>query len=231
MPEIRFDAVSLSSGDTVLLEPFTATLTEQRIGLIGPNGSGKSTLLRLINGLSTPTSGDVVVNGISVRRDPRSVRRAVGFIFSNADDQIIMPTVGEDVGFSLTRFRLSTDERAERIQALLERVGLDGKADQAPHTLSGGEKQLLALASVLAVEPEIIVADEPTTLLDMRNRLRLASEFATLSQQLIVATHDLELLTDFDRVLYINNGRVVADGAPPEVVDRYLADATGTADA
>ena len=228
MPEIRFDSVAVSYGDSLILEPFTLTLSEHRIGLIGPNGSGKSTLLRLINGLTEPTTGRVYVDSHAVADHVKEVRRLVGFIFSNADDQIIMPTVAEDIGFSLSRLKLSPQQRAERVDSLLNRVGLSGMGDRAPHSLSGGEKQLLALAAVLATEPTIIVADEPTTLLDLNNRRRLAREFGTVDQQLIVATHDLDLLRDFDRVIYINDHRIAADGSPDQVIATYLTDVETT---
>lgn len=223
MPQIRFDRVSVSYDglDQPVLSDITLELNEHRIGIIGSNGSGKSTLARLINGLGDPSSGRVLVDGEDVLKHGRQIRRRVGFVFSDAENQIVMPQVRDDVAFSLRRLKLPRDQRAARVDAALARFGLSDLADASPHTLSGGQKQLLALASVLVIEPELIIADEPTTLLDLRNRRRIAHEFSRLDQQLIVVTHDLDLLSDFDRVLCIDHGRVIADGAPAEVIDHY----------
>lgn len=223
MPQIRFEDVSVryEGVPDPVLDRITLELTEHRVGIIGANGSGKSTLARLINGLGEPTSGRVFVDGSEVARHGREIRRRVGFVFSDAENQIVMPQVRDDVAFSLRRLKLSRAERAARVDAALHRFGLTELADASPHTLSGGQKQLLALAAVLVIEPDLIIADEPTTLLDLRNRLRIAEEFSRLPQQLIVVTHDLELLEDFDRVLCLDGGQIVADGSPEEVCGFY----------
>nr|WP_051063978.1 ABC transporter ATP-binding protein [Corynebacterium doosanense] len=206
-----------------ILGPVSLTITESRVGIIGANGSGKSTLARLFNGLATPTEGTVLVNDQDVRTSRKQVRSLVGFIFSDADNQIIMPRVRDDVLFSLRRRGLPKSERLRRADEVLARFDLTEHADDSPHTLSGGQKQMLALASVLVLDPEIIVADEPTTLLDLRNRLRIAEEFRRLEQQLIVVTHDLDLLADFDRVICLDEGQVIADGAPRDAIDTYVS--------
>ncbi|HJG47052.1 energy-coupling factor ABC transporter ATP-binding protein, partial [Corynebacterium variabile] len=136
--------------------------------------------------------------------------------------QIIMPTVAEDVAFSLRGTGLSRSETADAVTEALASVGLSGKEDQSPHLLSGGEKQMLALASVTALEPAVIVADEPTGLLDLVNRNRLRRRFDALTQQLVVVTHDLELAADADRTLCIDDGRIIDDGAPAEVISGYI---------
>ncbi|MCS5479180.1 energy-coupling factor ABC transporter ATP-binding protein [Corynebacterium sp. YIM 101645] len=223
MPAITFDNVSVVfDGDiSPTLDQVNLELTEHRIGVIGANGSGKSTLARLINGLGSPTSGQVSMDGRDVDKYGREIRRRVGFVFSDAENQIVMPQVRDDVAFSLRRLKLSRAERDARVDAALDRFGLTPLAEASPHTLSGGQKQLLALAAVLVIEPELIIADEPTTLLDLRNRVRIAREFAALEQQLIVVTHDLDLLEDFDRVICLDNGRIIADGNPREVCAHY----------
>lgn len=223
MPTVTFEDVSVTfDGDShPTLDRISLTLSEHRIGIIGANGSGKSTLARLINGLGEASTGRVLVDGRDVARHGRDVRRRVGFVFSDAENQIVMPQVRDDVAFSLRRLKLSRAERDTRVEAALARFGLAQLADNSPHTLSGGQKQLLALASVLVIEPDLIIADEPTTLLDLRNRDRIAREFAGLAQQLIVVTHDLDILAGFDRVLCLDGGRVVADGAPAEVCAHY----------
>ncbi|MDK4310602.1 ABC transporter ATP-binding protein [Corynebacterium accolens] len=221
MPTIDFSSVTVSFDETVVLDDINLILSEQRIGVIGQNGGGKSTLTRLINGLGEPTAGTVTVDGINPSEQGKKVREKVGFVFSDAENQIVMPNVRDDIAFSLRRFKLPKDERTARVDAALERFGLLEFAERSPHTLSGGQKQLLALAAVLVIDPVLIIADEPTTLLDLRNRDRIKREFAQLDQQLIVVTHDLEFLTDFDRVICIDDHKVAADGAPQEVIDFY----------
>ncbi|MER0090080.1 energy-coupling factor ABC transporter ATP-binding protein [Corynebacterium sp. KPL2680] len=221
MPTIDFSSVTVTFDETVVLDDINLTLSEQRIGIIGQNGGGKSTLTRLINGLGEPSAGTVTVDGISPSEEGKKVREKVGFVFSDAENQIVMSNVRDDIAFSLRRFKLSKAERTARVDAALERFGLLDFAERSPHTLSGGQKQLLALAAVLVIDPVLIIADEPTTLLDLRNRGRIKREFAQLDQQLIVVTHDLEFLTDFDRVICIDDHKVAADGAPQEVIDFY----------
>lgn len=221
MPNIQFSDVSVSYDGRPILENINLQLTEQRIGIIGANGGGKSTLIRLINGLGAPTTGTVTVDGLDVATQGRDVRRRVGFVFSDAENQIVMPNVRDDVAFSLRRLKLSRPERNRRVTEILKRFHLTEHADKSPHILSGGQKQLLALAAVLVIEPDVVIADEPTTLLDLKNRKALRKEFDTLTQQLIVVTHDLDFLDGFERVLCIDNHRVTADGTPEEVITYY----------
>ncbi|MCQ9336343.1 energy-coupling factor ABC transporter ATP-binding protein [Corynebacterium phoceense] len=221
MPKVEFRRVGVSYDETLILDDINLTLTEQRIGIIGENGGGKSTLTRLINGLGEPTTGTVTVDGLNVAEHGKEIRQKVGFVFSDAENQIVMPEVRDDVAFSLRRFKLPKAERNQRADAALNRFGLADRAEQSPHTLSGGQKQLLALAAVLVIDPVLIIADEPTTLLDLRNRDRIKREFAKLEQQLIVVTHDLEFLSDFDRVICIDDHHVAADGTPDEVISFY----------
>ncbi|WP_018297986.1 energy-coupling factor ABC transporter ATP-binding protein [Corynebacterium lubricantis] len=223
MPTITFSNAAVEYDGTTILHPVELSLDEQRIGIIGSNGSGKSTLARLINGLISPTSGSVSYDGLRTDKDGKQIRKRVGFVFSDAESQIIMPRVADDVAFSLRGRKLSKDEKHSLVQDMLTRFQLESHSDDSPHTLSGGEKQLLALASVLILEPETIIADEPTTLLDLRNRRRIAREFAALEQQLIVVTHDLDLIADFDRVLVLDNGKVCFDGDAQAAGDFYTA--------
>ena len=223
MSEIVFEHVSHRFDAEPVVDDVSLRLVEHRIGIVGANGSGKSTLARMINGLVTPTAGRVEVDGLDVARHGREVRRRVGFVFTNADTQIVMPTVREDVAFTLRRHRLSPAGAAARVDATLDRFGLADLADRPAHRLSGGQKQLLAIAAVLVAEPALIVADEPTTLLDARNARRIAEHFAALEQQLIVVSHQLELLESFDRVIVMEAGRVVADGEPASALAAYRA--------
>ncbi|WP_353951405.1 ABC transporter ATP-binding protein [Knoellia sp. S7-12] len=227
MPHIRVDSVSHSFGDGSAWRPvlvdLDVTLTEPRIGIVGANGSGKSTFVRLLNGLVHPDSGTVTVDGRDTVRDGREVRRRVGFCFTDPDAQIVMPTVAEDIAFGLRRRGLSKDEVRARSERALTAYGLAGHADHPAHLLSGGQKQLLALASVLVTEPDLLVLDEPTTLLDLRNAAMVRRVVDGLSQQVVLVTHHLDLLDGFDRVLVFDEGRIVHDGAPTEAVAAYRA--------
>ncbi|MCK8616566.1 energy-coupling factor ABC transporter ATP-binding protein [Gordonia sp. C13] len=218
---IEFTNVSHAYDDRVVLRDVSLDLTENRIGIVGANGSGKSTLARMINALVVPASGTVTVDGLDVSRNKREVRRRVGFIFSDPDRQIIMPTVIEDIELSLRRTDLDKKQRAARALEVLDRFGLGEHADHPAQRLSGGQKQLLALASIFVTDPAIIVADEPTTLLDLRNTRMLTDVFATLDEQLIVVSHDLDILDGFDRVIVIDDGRVVADDEPSPALAYY----------
>jgi biotin transport system ATP-binding protein len=221
MPEIRFAAVHHRFGSRVVLDGVDLVLTEHRIGIVGANGSGKSTLARMINGLVSPTGGQVTVDGQDTTTKGRDVRRRVGFVFTDPDNQIVMPTVAEDVAFSLRRSGLSKAEIADRVTAALDRFGLADHVDHPTHLLSGGQKQLLALAAVLITGPDVVVADEPTTLLDLRNARMVNDLLAGLREQVVLVTHHLDLLDGFDRVVVLDAGRVVADGSPVQAVETY----------
>lgn len=204
-----------------LLADLDLDLTEPRIAVIGANGSGKSTFLRLLNGLVTPTRGRVRVDELDTIDDVRAVRRRVGFVFTDPLAQLVMSTPVEDIELSLRRTVRDRRERERRAMALLEARGLGHVARQSIYDLSGGERQQVALASVLAVEPQVVVADEPTTLLDLRNRERLRQTLAALPQQVVFSTHDLDFALGADRALVIADGRLAYDGAPAEAVAHY----------
>jgi biotin transport system ATP-binding protein len=220
---IELRGVGHRYGDRTVLADVDLRLTERRIGVIGANGSGKSTFARLLNGLVLPTSGTVLVDGLDTRTAVREVRRRVGFVFQDPDAQIVHPTVAEDAAYGLENQGVPPAERDERVAEVLARYGLAGHADHPAHLLSGGQKQLLAIAGVLVMRPARIVFDEPTTLLDLVNTHRVAAVIEELEQQVVVLTHHLELLDRFDRVLVIDAGRVVADGPADSSVAAYRA--------
>ncbi|KFA89049.1 energy-coupling factor ABC transporter ATP-binding protein [Archangium violaceum] len=219
---IRLHAVSHHFGERPVLEGLDLTLSERRIAVVGGNGSGKSTFARLLNGLLVPERGQVLVEGLDTRKDARAIRRKVGFVFQNPDHQIVLPTVEEDLAFGLKNLKLPPADISTRVTAVLRRYGLEDFRHHPAHLLSGGQKQLLALSSVLVMEPRYIVFDEPTTLLDLRNKRRLAQAIHELPQTAIVVSHDLELLRDFDRVLVFDAGRVVVDDVPSVALDAYV---------
>ncbi|MFE0101542.1 energy-coupling factor ABC transporter ATP-binding protein [Streptomyces sp. NPDC059009] len=219
---IRLDDVSVRFGPRTVLDSLTVELTEQRIGVIGANGSGKSTFARLLNGLVLPSDGTVHVGDQDTARHARAIRRRVGFVFQNPDNQIVLPIVEEDMAFGLKNTGVPRKEIPGRVMAQLERFGIEALAQRPSHALSGGEKQLVALAAVLVMEPDTVVLDEPTTLLDLRNRNLIRDAIAALPQQAVVLTHDLDLLAGYDRVLVIDAGRIVHDGKPETAVPWYV---------
>lgn len=225
MSRIELDRVTVrfpvAGGDVVVLEETSLSLTEPSIALIGANGSGKSTLARLLNGLVTATTGRVTVDGLDVARDGREVRRKVGFVFTDPAAQLVMPTAAEDVALSLRRHHRDKRLRRAAAETLLASYGLEGLGDRSVHTLSGGQRQLLALAGVLAIEPDVVVADEPTTLLDLANARRIGDLLLSLPQQLVLVTHDLDLAARCERGIVMADGRVAYDGPAASAVDHY----------
>jgi biotin transport system ATP-binding protein len=220
MIEIR--DVSHRFDERIVLHDLDLSLTERRIAVVGANGSGKSTFARLLNGLVVPSAGSVLVDGLDTKSRGREVRRRVGFVFQNPDNQIVYPIVEEDLAFGLKNIGVSGAELKERIGAELERFGLTHLRNQSAHLLSGGEKQLLAIAGVLVMRPACIVFDEPTTMLDFRNKRMIARFVADLDQQVITVTHDLDLIMDYDRVIVFDEGRVVADDRPGPATRAYI---------
>ena len=214
------------TGEVRVLHPVSLRLSERRIALIGANGSGKSTLARMLNGLIEPTAGSVRIEldadgaaqpgWLDTVRDGAAVRRLVGFVFTDPAAQLVMPTAIEDVALSLRRSHPRNDGRLAAAREALAEFGLEGLADRSVHTLSGGQKQMLAIATVLATSPAVLVADEPTTLLDLRNSRQISDVLLALPQQLIVATHDLDLAARCDRVIVMADGAVAYDSADPE---------------
>ena len=209
-------------GQRVVLTDVTVTLRERRVAILGPNGSGKSTFARLLNGLQLPTTGHVRVDGLDTRSHGRQVRRKVGFGFQNPDNQIVFPVVSEDLAFGMKPLGLPAGVVEQRIREVLERYDLAHLQDAQTYHLSGGEKQLLALAGVLLAEPEYVVLDEPMTLLDLRNKRRVADVIAGLPQTVVMVTHDLEFLNAFDRVLVFDDGRIAVDDVPRIAARAYI---------
>ena len=205
-----------------VLRDVDLSISERRVGVIGANGSGKSTFARLLNGLLIPDEGAVRVDGIDTREDVKAVRRRVGFVFQNPDNQIVFPIVEEDVAFGLKNLKLPKDEVARRVDAVLERYRLAHLRDHATHLLSGGEKQMLAISAVLVMEPRYVVLDEPMTLLDLRNKRFVTEIIREIEQPVVLVTHDLDHIRDFDRVIVFHDGRVTADGVPDAAIRDYV---------
>ena len=219
--DIVFSEASVSFAGRPALHPLSLRLCERRIGIIGLNGSGKTTFARLINGLLHPTAGQVTVAGLDTVKDEAAVRGRAGFIFQNPQHQMILPVLSEDIAFGLKNRGLSKAEISARTEAVLERFRITHLAGRRIHELSGGETQLAAIASVLVTGPDVLILDEPTNQLDLKNRRLIEETIAGLPEQAIVITHDLPLLDGFDRVLLFHEGRLEADASPSEAVRAY----------
>ena len=219
---IEVSEVSHRFGAHDVLKDVNLSIGERRVGIIGANGSGKSTFARLLNGLLIPDEGTVTVDCIDTRQDVKAVRRRVGFVFQNPDNQIVFPIVEEDVAFGLKNLKLPKDEIARRVDAVLERYRLDHLRDHATHLLSGGEKQMLAISAVLVMEPRYVVLDEPMTLLDLRNKRLVTEIIREIEQPVVLVTHDLDHIRDFDRVIVFDEGGVTADGLPDAAIRKYV---------
>jgi cobalt transport protein ATP-binding subunit len=195
----------------------------ESVGLVGPNGAGKSTLALNVVGFLHPTAGSARVFGVEVGHPTLAeVRRRVGMVFQNPDDQLFMATLFDDVAFGPLNLGLPEDEVRRRVAAALSGVGLDGLERKFPGHLSGGQKRSAALAGVLAMGPDLLLLDEPSSNLDPAGRRALIHQLAVLQQAKLVVTHDLELVLDLcPRVVVLDAGRIVADGPALEV----LADA------
>ncbi|MCP1635035.1 energy-coupling factor ABC transporter ATP-binding protein [Kerstersia gyiorum] len=218
---IEFENVGVETPSGCVLDGIGIALSERRIGIAGPNGAGKSTFARLLNGLRMPTRGQVRVDGLDTRRQTAQVRQRVGFMFQNPENQIVFPVVSEDLAFSLRAAGLDAAARQARIEAQLADLGIAHLLERPAHALSGGERQLVALAAVLLMQPALLVFDELTTQLDLRHRNRFESLLARLPQQAVVVSHDLDLLAGCDRVLVIEAGRVAADDTPAAALSWY----------
>ncbi len=225
MPVI-FENVSVAFEGVKVIENLSLELRERRIGIIGNNGSGKSTLARLINGLVVPSAGRVLVDSFDTRTHGTDVRQRVGFVFQNVDSQIVMPTVAEDIAFGPKAHNFAAADVTARTEQMLAQFNLSALRDRACFNLSGGEKQSLALAGVLATDPQWVVFDEPTTMLDRKRSKTAMAAINALTQHVIVVTHHVELLNDFERVIVLDGGKVVCDAKPAEAIARYIENYT-----
>lgn len=191
----------------------------ESVAIVGGNGAGKSTLLQHLNGYLTPTRGEVRIGDVSLtRQTATAIRRAVGVVFQDPDDQLFMSTVFEDVAFGPLNLGLQPDEVERRSLAALGRVGMAHLRERPPHKLSAGEKRAVAIATVLALTPDVLVMDEPSSNLDPRGRRRLIELLRTFEHTRIVASHDLELVVELcARTIVLDGGLIVADG-PTEVL-------------
>ena len=202
----------------------------ESVGLVGANGVGKSTLLRILVGLNTGFQGDVMVNNIPLeKKNLKTIRKNVGYVFQDADSQLFMSTVYEDVAFAPVNYGLSEEETKQRVTDALKMMGIEELRDRHTFRLSGGQKKLAAIATILSMTPEIILLDEPTIALDPRNRKNLIGLINSFSQLRVIASHDLDMIMDTcSRVVLMNNGKIIREGSTVEIInDRELLESNG----
>ena len=191
----------------------------EKVALVGANGAGKSTLLLHTDGLLMPSQGEVVMGGITLTRRTLSlVRQSVGLVFQDSDNQLFMPTVEEDVAFGPSNMRLEPAEIERRVVDALEAIGALHLRKSSPFQLSGGQKKRVAIATVLSMEPSILVMDEPTSNLDPRARRQIIDLIRRFRHTTLIATHDMEMVLDLcDRTIVMKDGKIVADGSTQHV--------------
>jgi len=213
-----------SQGKTPALQDISLSITKgEYVGLLGMNGSGKSTLAKLLNGLLKPTDGKVYINGLDTTNIEQlsEVRRLVGMVFQNPDNQLISPVIEEEIAFGPENLGLPISEINRRINWALQVCGLEDKRYHAPHLLSGGQKQRVALASALAMLPEYLVLDEPTSMLDPAGRKELLAHLRVLNKEedmtILIISHNPEDLVQADRLIVLDHGSIFLQGTPREV--------------
>ncbi|MBQ0805783.1 MAG: ABC transporter ATP-binding protein [Sulfitobacter sp.] len=222
IPLIDLNAVSFAPGGVAVLHDVTLQANERRIGVVGRNGSGKTSLARVLAGLVSPAAGQVQIAGVDVAKDRKAALRTVGILFQNPDHQIIFPTVEEEISFGLTQLGQSGTDAAQNTAAMLAQFDRTHWAKAAIHQLSQGQRQLVCLMSILAMRPKLIILDEPFAGLDIPTTLHLTRVLSQLDAHLVHITHDPQHLAGYDRVIWIDEGRVAQDGSGQTVIPAFM---------
>ncbi len=202
----------------------------ESVGLVGANGVGKSTLLRILVGLNTGFQGDVMVNNIPLeKKNLKTIRKNVGYVFQDADSQLFMSTVFDDVAFAPRNYGMSEAEVDEKTMEALKVVHIEQLKDKQIYKLSGGEKKLASIATILSTEPDVILMDEPSVALDPKNRRNLINILNRLNQAKIIASHDLNMIMDTcERTILLSDGKIIKDGNTKEILlDKELMEESG----
>ncbi len=213
-----------------ILSDFNFNIEDGKVGLIGSNGIGKSTILKLIVGLIEPQKGDIEICGEAVcKKNLANIRKNAGFVFQDADNQLFMPTVREDIAFGPANYGIKGEELDNIVDRVLNELGINELSDRKTTRLSGGEKKLVSIATVLALNPKLLIFDEPSIALDPGNRRKLINVLKNIDTAQIIATHDLDLVLDVcDRVVLLGNDGIMADGRPEDILyNRELLETCG----
>lgn len=220
-PVITLEAVTVSREGNRILENLSFTVQERRIAIVGRNGSGKTTLARVLAGLQPCENGQATINGADMARDRKSALRTVGIIFQNPDHQIIFPTVEEEIGFGLQQLGQDKPKATVNTAEILARFGKTAWAKVPTHSLSQGQKQLVCLMSVLAMNPAVILLDEPYSGLDIPTRMQLMRYVDQVDATVIQITHDPATVRNFDRAIWLDDGKIRLDGPVDAVLDAF----------
>ena len=219
--EIEICSASVFYGKERILENVSLSIREQRVGFIGRNGSGKTTLLRILAGLQELNKGKVLIDGTEVAKKRKEAIKKVGIIFQNPDHQIIFPTVGEELRFGLTQLGLKKNEADLKVIACLKKYDKVDWFERSISTLSQGQKHLVCLLSVLLMKPRVLLLDEPFTGIDIPTQLKLEHYLSSLKQTIIHVSHMPETFADYQRLIWMDEGVVQADGTPKTVIKKY----------
>lgn len=221
MSGVQLVDIKLQRGQTQVFDGLNLQLTEKRIGVIGNNGAGKSSLFRLLCGLEQPQSGQVLIDDTPLQEARQNKPGLVGLMFQNPDDQIIFPTVEEELALGLRPQGLNKQQARAKARELLAARGLEHWAERAVSSLSQGQRQQVCWLSLLIAAPQLLLLDEPFASLDLPGQARLAQDIAAAPQQVLVSTHVLDHVRDFERVIWLEQGRLLGDGAGREVCHAY----------
>ena len=193
--------------------------SNETIGIVGANGAGKSTLIKTIVGIFLTDQGEIIVDGEKVtKKTLNSIRKKVGVVFQNPDDQLFMNKVYDDIAFGPRNYKLNEEKVKEKVDKVMKELNIENLKDRSPNNLSGGEKRKVAIATVLSMEPSIILFDEPTSFLDAKGKRMLIETLKNINTTKIIATHDLDMVKDIcERVIVLKEGKIMADGNPKEV--------------
>ena len=219
--EIEICSASVFYGKERILENLSLSIKEQRVGFIGRNGSGKTTLLRILAGLQELNNGKVLIDGTEVAKKRKEAIKKVGIIFQNPDHQIIFPTVGEELRFGLSQLGLSKNEADLKVIACLKQYDKVDWFERSISTLSQGQKHLVCLLSVLLMKPRVLLLDEPFTGIDIPTQLKLEHYLSSLKQTIIHVSHVPETFENYQRLIWMDEGIIQADGTPKTVIKKY----------
>lgn len=220
-PLIELANISLSRANALVLDDVCLSISEHRVGIIGYNGSGKSSLLRLLCGLLKPDSGKLIVHGKDTEQDSKTLYQTAGLIFQNPDHQLIFPTVIEELTFGLRNLGHSKQEAIVQSEQMLAAYSRSHWRDHPVASLSEGQKQLLCIMSILLMQPSVLLFDEPYSALDFPTRHQLAKVISELPQQAIMVSHEPNSFEGFDRLIWLEDGKVKMDGSPTDVMRAY----------